>query len=238
MVSSEASEGTHEDPKKLDEKAASIYDKEPSLKNWREARNYLMAEDEIEAIDCDSVDFTPNLDGFWAIRDDERTEGMFGSCIHPGQKPTYEEDHVEGDMTHINHDCDQVRAMIARLVKYSGGEWTLESFRAALGGWERAKLIDFLQRRGAKAGVKLGLYQVAWEFFQKRALLGIPLPDAKTVESKKRKREPLEERAVNAIEHNAEQKREKRKAQKLADEKEMKALEEPAPAPIIDLDAD
>ncbi|KAK4954647.1 hypothetical protein LTR10_008080 [Elasticomyces elasticus] len=203
-----------------EEVADELKAKLPSLKNRGEARNLLKLEAAIHTIDCD-VNLTPNLNGFRAYRDYEVNEDISWSCIHPNQKPTEHEDKT-GAGTNIDKDCDQVRAMIARLVKYSDGEWTADSFRKAIGPLERPKLIDFLQRRGPAAGIKLGLFGLAWEFFRKRELLGVPLPSppagtvAQNANALKRKRVPLEERVVNVATKSAEERQVQAEARNIA----------------------
>ena len=84
---------------------------------------------------------------------------------------------VPADYYEIEYDSDHVRAMIARLLQYSG--WTLIVFCRTLGPTRiRKKVIDFLIRRGPKEGARLHVYQLAWEFFQMRELLGEPLPSS------------------------------------------------------------
>ncbi|KAK3641195.1 hypothetical protein LTR56_011435 [Elasticomyces elasticus] len=193
-----------------EEVADELKAKLPSLKNRGEAKNLLKLEAAIDAIDYD-IDLTPNLNGFRAYRDYEVNEYISWSCIHPNQKPAEQEDNTGA-----------VRAMIARLVKYSDGEWTTDSFRKAIGPLERPKLIDFLQRRGPAAGSKLGLFGLAWEFFRKRELLGVALPGSATetvardANALKRKRVPLEEKVVNVATKSAEERQVQVKARKIA----------------------
>ncbi|KAK3648088.1 hypothetical protein LTR56_002566 [Elasticomyces elasticus] len=203
-----------------EEVADELKAKLPSLKNRGEAKNLLKLEATIDAIDCD-IDLTPNLNGFRAYRDYEVNEDISWSCIHPNQKPTEQEDKT-GAGTSIDKNCDQIRAMIARLVKYSDKEWTVDSFRKAIGPLERPKLIDFLQRRGPAAGIKLGLFGLAWEFFRKRELLDVSLPGpptgtvAQDANALKRKRVPLEERVVNVATKSAEERQVQAKARRIA----------------------
>ncbi|KAK3703652.1 hypothetical protein LTR37_014348 [Vermiconidia calcicola] len=176
----------------------------PSRKNFGEARNLLKLEQALEAIECEDIDLTARERV--SYRDFDMVEPIFASCVKPNQNQTEEEKDLEIS-TSIDRDCDQVRAMIARLVRYSD-EWTVDAFRKALGGEKRAALIKFLERKGPRECIKLRIYQEAWEFFHRRELLGIPLPcSTLPEESKKRRREPLEERAVNTLEKSADERK-------------------------------
>lgn len=166
----------------------------------------------------DTIDITPSSPPErFGFRDYETNEDMMNSCVYPGKKPTPEEEAREVREAvgcQVDRSCDQIRACISRLVRYStdqdvGGKWSLDAFRQALGGInERSRLEGFLERRGAKgpsAGARSVVFQLAWEFFKKRDVLGIPLPSAETMQSSgektggKRKRAVLAEKAGNAL---------------------------------------
>ncbi|KAK5721115.1 hypothetical protein LTR15_007079 [Elasticomyces elasticus] len=76
--------------------------------------------------------------------------------------------------------------------------------------------------RGPAAGSKLGLFGLAWDFFRKRELLGVPLPGpatetvAQDANALKRKRVPLEEGVVNVATKSAEERQVQAKARKIA----------------------
>ena len=199
-----------------EERVEKIYQKQGGhLKNKGEAKKLLKLEQAIEAIDCDNIDLSPERRAY-AIG---TIHSEYGSCLRPNQEPT-EAEKLMKDEEGLTWDCDQIRAMIARLVKYSTEGWTVDSFRKALGHWERGVLINFLQRRGPHAGAQLGLCGYAQEFFVKRQILGVPLPQPPETgvapELRKRKREPLEDRAVNVIEKNVTEQHETNKARKVA----------------------
>ncbi|KAK5732701.1 hypothetical protein LTR17_010256, partial [Elasticomyces elasticus] len=204
--------------------------KVPSLKNKGEAKNLLKLEAALDAIDC-NTDMTLNRDGFRWRRDYEGYRIMAGSCVRPNCERTREEEQLsKADIDHIGHDCDQVRAMIARLVRYGDGKWTIGSFRRAVGHADRPKMIDFLQRKGPKAGRNLTLFELSWEFFRKRELLGIVLPGPPTIvreaaNALKRKRAPLEERVANVAAKSAEERHLKVKARKVAADPETGRLD-------------
>lgn len=183
---------------KEEQERIEVVEKELAKKNIGNigaTRNISQQEDAINNIDCDTIDLREH-DRPCGRYDYDRVEGVFNSCLKPNQKRTEEEAKC-GPGDEMRYDCDQVRAMIARLVKY--GEWTIDDFRKALGRIERKNLIDFLNRRGPQEGANLGLYSIAWQFFRIRDLLGVPLPQKPDSEgSTKRKRDALSEQPVNA----------------------------------------
>jgi hypothetical protein len=199
--------------------------RQPSLKNKSEVKNLMKQEIALDTIDC-NINVSKN--GFRSRRRYSFTEPMFASAVAPNQLPSKDEEERAGIRSvgsSIEWNCDQVRAMIARLIKYGDEGWTLESFRKALDGVERAKLTNFLNRRGPREGAKLGLFELCWEFFRKRELLGISLPQPpytvrELAQDSKRKRQPLEERVANIIEQTAEEKKRASKARKIASDPE------------------
>lgn len=109
----------------------------------------------LSAIDH-KIDITPRPRVF-ATRRDSFHEDQMRSVIHPGSDRLPEEDApgIAGEVGwHVDRNPDQIRACIARLVRFgtaeNGGEWTLDSFRKALGGFNRGRepLNTFLERRG------------------------------------------------------------------------------------------
>ncbi|KAI1771450.1 hypothetical protein F4818DRAFT_445140 [Hypoxylon cercidicola] len=126
-----------------------------------------------------NIDLTPRPD--FDVRDYIKVERIRGSVIKPGihrpglsgaapMVPEERDVEVGGD---IDRDCDQVRAMIARFIQES--EWSCDQFRWALRGVARPQFISFLQKRGPSAGKQSNVFQLAWEFFKKRELLGYPM---------------------------------------------------------------
>ena len=193
-----------------------IYEKAGShLKNKGEAKNLLKLESAVEAMDCDNIDLNPRRFTYavGAIHSE------YGSCLPPNQEPSEDEKLVK-DEEDLTWNCDQIRGMIARLVKYSTEGWTVDSFRRALGHCERGTFKDFLRRRGPSAGRQMGLCAYAQEFSVKKQVLGVPLQQPPETEAaaevRKRKREPLEDRAVNVIEKNLEEQHEANKAHRVA----------------------
>jgi hypothetical protein len=111
-------------------------------------------------------------------RDFEYPEPIYHSVIEPGKtRQTHEEEALSVGLKMIlkmDRDCDQVRLLIQLLFKNT--EWTERTFRKALGFDERKQMNVFLSLDGPKAGAKQVFYQLAWEFFKRRELLGLPLP--------------------------------------------------------------
>lgn len=214
--------GMREENKKAEQKADEVRAKQPSLKNRGEAKNIMKLESALGDIDC-TLSLEPA--SFRALRRSSCGLEIFNSAVAPNQLPTKEEEAASAKVGGvIDQDCDQIRATIARLIRYGNEGWTIESFRKAL-GVERAKMVDFLQRRGPHEGLTLGLFELALEFFKTRELLRIPLPSPPQTEEevandKKRKREPLEERAANVIEKSAEESKQVAKARKVASDPE------------------
>lgn len=93
----------------------------------------------------------------------------------------------------IDWDCDQIRLMIRRfclweenlpLLRYGGdGEFELDDFQAAL-GITRQTLTAFLKKNGPENGDKSQAYELAWEFFKRRELLGYPLVKGEGMKSR------------------------------------------------------
>lgn len=120
------------------------------------------------------VDLTPKL-GF-GKRTYDRLGPIICSVVDPNeQRLTLEERDLKDPEMDIDRDCDQIRAMIAMLAFKK--EWTLDQFRLALGdGIERKDLTKFLCQDGPRKGNNR-VFQLAWEFFKRRELLGLSLTD-------------------------------------------------------------
>ncbi|KAI0186024.1 hypothetical protein EV127DRAFT_439915 [Xylaria flabelliformis] len=127
----------------------------------------------LDSIPASTTDLTPRPK---VARRSSWMDSVFHSVIKPGQKTPLpqEEDIVPG--ADIDRDCDQIRAMIKILV--TEGDWTLDQFRLALGGISRPALTGFLEKTGPAAGSGSMSYELGWEFFKKRELLGLSLHGA------------------------------------------------------------
>lgn len=144
-------------------------DQAPRSKISRQRKNLFELDTAIAKIDCD-VPMTPYSWSFgW--RDYSRVRRITMSCIKPHCRPTADERYIALD-GNIRHDCDQIRAKIARLVRYS--DWTVEHFRKTL-RVTRKELLAFVQKKGQWEGAKLKVFHQAWEFFQIRKLAGASL---------------------------------------------------------------
>ncbi|KAK3384614.1 hypothetical protein B0T24DRAFT_93371 [Lasiosphaeria ovina] len=139
-------------------------------------------DDALAAVD-DTVNLKPYAKGtnFRRDRDRDEIDVLSRSVVRPGAKTPLpaESAALEGVLQckpAIRHDVDQVRAMIKRFVL--GGEWTLDQFRIALGpaGPTRQHLRNFLGHKGATQHSKT--FNLSWEFFHRRELLGLPLVGA------------------------------------------------------------
>ncbi|KAL7626419.1 hypothetical protein AAE478_003191 [Parahypoxylon ruwenzoriense] len=141
-----------------------------AVRRPREAANAAQQGAVLDKINED-IDLTPKP-GF-GFRDYDCVEPISRSVVKPGLK---ELDPSEADVEvgkDIDRDCDQIRAMIARFT--NGTEWTVDRFRLALGGISRPQLTTFLKKKGPAEGKQTMVFQLAWEFFKKRELLGLPL---------------------------------------------------------------
>ncbi|KAI0859989.1 hypothetical protein F4860DRAFT_480596 [Xylaria cubensis] len=116
------------------------------------------------------------------------------SVIKPGLKFPLPQEETLFAGEFIDRDCDQVRAMIKIFV--TEGDWTLDQFRLALGGISRPAMTGFLEKTGPQAGSGSMSYELSWEFFKKRELLGLSLRGAGPTEPAARR--VLGERDANA----------------------------------------
>ncbi|KAI8960324.1 hypothetical protein F5Y11DRAFT_330256 [Daldinia sp. FL1419] len=157
-------------PKTEEEMIARIVG-ETTAKTVHEAKRVL---DQAYALDnmFHEVDLTPQL-GF-GTRDYDRLGLITRSVVQPGLNKLPVEERSLNPGTDIDKDCDQIRATIARFV--DGKDWTADQFRHALGGVSRADLTTFLVKDGPKEGKRSSTFQLAWEFFKRREILGLPLP--------------------------------------------------------------
>ncbi|KAI1101604.1 hypothetical protein F4804DRAFT_315387 [Jackrogersella minutella] len=111
----------------------------------------------------------------FAVRQYSRLGPILHSVVKPKLKALTPAERNLNPGTDIDRDCNQIRAMIA--IFTSKTEWTVDQFRLALGSVERKQLTSFLEKRGPKNGNDK-VFQLAWEFFKRRELLGLSLTDA------------------------------------------------------------
>ncbi|TRX87883.1 hypothetical protein FHL15_011222 [Xylaria flabelliformis] len=127
----------------------------------------------LDSIPASTTDLTPRPK---VARRSSWMDSVFHSVIKPGQKIPLPQEEAIRPGVEIDRDCDQIRAMIKILV--TEGDWTLDQFRLALGGISRAALTGFLEKTGPAAGSRSISYELGWEFFKKRELLGLSLHGA------------------------------------------------------------
>ncbi|CAJ2513497.1 Uu.00g016160.m01.CDS01 [Anthostomella pinea] len=85
-------------------------------------------------------------------------------------------DYVDTSQMHIDLTCDQVRARINRVVE--SGVMKKGEFCKAI-GLSNAAVDAFLAKRHVMEGDKSEVYVSAWDWFKKRELAGLKMPDAK-----------------------------------------------------------
>ncbi|KAI6080449.1 hypothetical protein F4821DRAFT_251508 [Hypoxylon rubiginosum] len=121
----------------------------------------------LDSIDV-TIDMTPQP-GF-AFRS-HNNHTLAGSVVKQNSKPKeYELELRVG--TEIDRNCDQIRAMIK--VFTLQGDWTVDQFRLAFGHISRSQLTTFMEKRGPREGIHTLAFELGWEFFKKRELLGVP----------------------------------------------------------------
>ncbi|KAI1759880.1 hypothetical protein GGR53DRAFT_511948 [Hypoxylon sp. FL1150] len=131
---------------------------------------------------------TPQL-GFARCTYDHR---LAGSVAKPNSKPAEHEVKLDVGTT-IDRTCDQIRAMIK--VFTLQGDWTVDQIRLALGHISRAQFTAFLEKRGPREGIYTLTFELGWEFFKKRDLLGVP--NAPPLEHALENRHALQEGDLN-----------------------------------------
>lgn len=151
------------------------------LQSEKQAEVVLKLEDALKAVDT-HVDLTPRvLPG--VVRNYEQYGPLRQSVTEPFTGKSARQARLDLPVQ-IDRDCDQIRLMIRRFcldgldwprVYYSHYDfYQLEDFRAAL-QITRQSLAAFLKKKGPDNGAQSQAYQLAWEFFKLRELLGCPL---------------------------------------------------------------
>lgn len=135
------------------------------------AENLAEQEAAFDAI-VSSIDLTPKPGCY--RRNYDGPPPLTSSVLAPNAHPTDTEMDSFSFEAGINRDCDQIRAMIKIFIQEE--EWSLDQFRKALGiSTPRPALVKFLKCKGPAAGKRQHVYQLSWEFFKRRELLGFPL---------------------------------------------------------------
>lgn len=159
------------------------------FKDEKQAEVVLKLNEAVEAVDT-TVDLTPRARP-GAIRDYDKYGPLRRSVLFPGPErgPTRCEDALPPPIL-MDRDCDQVRLMIRRFclegppLSYPGdGEFTINNLHSAL-GITRQTLTAFLKKKGPENGYKSQAYELAWEFFKRREMLGYPSWEGEVVEGR------------------------------------------------------
>lgn len=159
----------------------------PKPKTMLEARNILDQENLLDSIPDDDLDLTQR-DHHGDL--DYSMKRVVKSVVKPGCEKLPSEETLSWPTT-VDLDCDQLRACIKRFT--NGGIWSIDQFRLALGGVDRPNLTKFLEKRGERQGIKSRAFQLGWEFFKRREMLGLNIlesseDDGKQIEEKGKKR--------------------------------------------------
>ncbi|KAM7187442.1 hypothetical protein V8F20_010967, partial [Naviculisporaceae sp. PSN 640] len=152
------------------------------IRDSKEAQTFANQIKALKHIDA-NIDLTPSRKAY-IQRDYSRIEPIMRSVVRPLCNNTYtvinnllpEEEtlHRFRVGTKIDRDCDQLRAMI-KIFADDPYCWSLDRFRVALKGILRPEFTAWLKQRGPTAGQANKIYQLVWEFFRKRELLGLEL---------------------------------------------------------------
>lgn len=159
------------------------------FKEERQAEPVLALHEAVEAVDT-TVDLTPRVRPV-AVRDYPKYGPLRRSVLFPGRErgPTRCEAALSPPLQ-MDRDCDQVRLMIRRFCldwrpgSYPGdGEFHINNLHSAL-GITRQTLTAFLKKKGPENGYKSQAYELAWEFFKRRDMLGYPSCEGEVVEGR------------------------------------------------------
>ncbi|KAI3391040.1 hypothetical protein diail_8091 [Diaporthe ilicicola] len=151
------------------------------FKHERQAEDVLKQQEAVKSVDT-TVDLTPRVRP-GAVRKYEKYGPLTRSVIFPSGPKLLSETKLAPPVQ-MDRDCDQIRLMIRRFCLWEGEgepnydmmhfEFDLDDFQKAL-GITRQNLTAFLRKKGPKNGDKSQAYELAWEFFKRRELLGYPL---------------------------------------------------------------
>lgn len=159
------------------------------FENEKQAEVVLKLNEAVEAVDT-TVDLTPRVRP-GALRDYEKYGPLRRSVLFPGteRRPTRCEAALSPPVQ-MDRDCDQIRLIIRRFclegppLSYPGdGEFHINNIHSAL-GIPRQSLTAFLKKKGPENGDKSQAYELAWEFFKRREMLGYPSWEGEVVETR------------------------------------------------------
>jgi hypothetical protein len=152
----------------------------------KQAEVVLNLEDALEAVD-NTVDLTPRVRP-GVVRNYEKYGPIRRSVLFPHFSKD-EVTRIENELSppvQIDRDCDQIRLMIRRFCHFDKDwprlcyqyshydDFGLDGFQRVL-GISRQTLTAFLKKKGLENGDQSQAYELAWEFFKRRELLGYPL---------------------------------------------------------------
>lgn len=162
-----------------------------SLKNEKQAEAVLQQQKVVKGIDT-TVDLTPRARP-GAIRDYEKYGPLRRSVVFHDPWRRLRAETELAPPVHMGRDCDQIRLMIRRFCFWEGegerhfdwhdNEFEIDEFRHAL-VITRQTLTAFLRKKGPGNGDQSQAYELAWEFFKRRELLGYPLTKGEKREGK------------------------------------------------------
>lgn len=159
------------------------------FKHERQAETVLQLHEAAEAVDT-TVDLTSSVRP-GAVRDYEKYGPLRRSVLWPGPErgPCRIENMISPPLQ-MDRDCDQIRLIIRRFCLEDRApayprdwEFNIDNFHSAL-GITRQSLASFLKKKGPENGVKSQAYELAWEFFKRRELIGYPSWDGEVVHGK------------------------------------------------------
>ncbi|KAG8159622.1 hypothetical protein KVR01_010259 [Diaporthe batatas] len=156
------------------------------LESEKQAEAAIKLEDALEAVDT-TVDMTPRVRP-GVVRNYDKYKPIRRSVLYP-HLPSYATPPCEIGLSlpvQIDRDCDQIRLMIRRFCHFDEDwprlcyqyshhdDFGLEVLPSIL-GVSRQTLAAFVRQKGQDKGEQSKAYQLAWEFFKRRELLGYPL---------------------------------------------------------------
>lgn len=168
------------------------------FKHEKQAETVLQLHEAAEAVDT-TVDLTPSVRP-GAVRDYEKYGPLRRSVLWPGpERGPCRLENMISPPVQMDRDCDQIRLIIRRFCSGDRApayprdwEFNIDNFHSAL-GITRQTLTSFLKKKGPENGVKSQAYELAWEFFKRRELIGYPSWDGEVVHGKVQEMDNSEE---------------------------------------------
>lgn len=159
------------------------------FKHERQAETVLQLHEALKAVDT-TVDLTPRVRP-GAVRDYGKYGPLRRSVLWPGtERGPCRIENMISPPVEMDRDCDQIRLIIRRFCLEDRApayprdwEFNIDNLHSAL-GITRQTLTSFLKKKGSENGVKSQAYELAWEFFKRRELIGYPSWDGEVVHGK------------------------------------------------------